>query len=57
MLRLPVGLDALDAQAAFVGAEEVVDFITAAVGHTVKAVTGSPTGCPGSCISSGDARG
>ncbi|MDE0654347.1 MAG: aspartate--tRNA ligase [bacterium] len=34
----------LDAEAAFVGAEEVIDFITTAVSHTVEAVTGSPLG-------------
>jgi len=34
----------LDAEAAFVGAEEVIDFITTAVSHTVDVVTGSPLG-------------
>ena len=34
----------LDAEAAFVGADEVIDFIGTAVGHTVEAVTGSPLG-------------
>ena len=34
----------LDAEAAFVGADEVIDFITTAVAHTVEAVTGSPLG-------------
>ena len=34
----------LDAEAAFVGAEEVIDFITTAVSHTVDMVTGSPLG-------------
>ncbi len=34
----------LDAEAAFVGADEVIDFITTAVSHTVDAVTGSPLG-------------
>ena len=34
----------LDAEAAFVGAEEVIDFITTAVSHAVEAVTGSPLG-------------
>ncbi|MDE0668244.1 MAG: aspartate--tRNA ligase [bacterium] len=34
----------LDAEAAFVGAEEIIDFITAAVSHTVEAVTGDPLG-------------
>jgi aspartyl-tRNA synthetase len=32
----------LDAEAAFVGSEEVIDFITTAVSHTVEVVTGSP---------------
>ena len=34
----------LDAEVAFVGADEVIDFITTAVSHTVEAVTGSPLG-------------
>ncbi|MCY3663759.1 MAG: aspartate--tRNA ligase [bacterium] len=34
----------LDAEAAFVGAEEVIDFITTAVSHTADVVTGSPLG-------------
>ncbi|MCY4102957.1 MAG: aspartate--tRNA ligase [bacterium] len=34
----------LDAEAAFVGADEVLDFITTAVSHTVDVVTGSPLG-------------
>ena len=34
----------LDAEAAFVGADEVIDIITTAVAHTVEAVTGSPLG-------------
>ena len=34
----------LDAEAAFVGADEIIDFITTAVSHTVEAVTGSPLG-------------
>ncbi len=34
----------LDAEAAFVGADEVIDFITTAVSHTVEAVTGAPLG-------------
>ena len=34
----------LDAEAAFVGADEVLDFITTAVSHTVDRVTGSPLG-------------
>ncbi len=34
----------LDAEAAFVGADEILDFITTAVSHTVEAVTGSPLG-------------
>lgn len=32
----------LDAEAAFVGADEVIDFITTAVSHTVEIVGGSP---------------
>ncbi len=32
----------LDAEAAFVGADEVIDFITTAVSHTVEQLTGSP---------------
>ena len=34
----------LDAEAAFVGAEEVIDFIGTAVSHTVEVVTGAPLG-------------
>lgn len=34
----------LDAEASFVGAEEVMEFITEAVGHAVAAVTGEPLG-------------
>ena len=34
----------LDAEVAFVGADEVIDFITTAVSHTVEAVTGAPLG-------------
>ena len=34
----------LDAEAAFVGAEEVIDFITTAVSHTADMVTGAPLG-------------
>ena len=34
----------LDAEAAFVGADEVIDFITTTVSHTVDMVTGSPLG-------------
>ena len=34
----------LDAEAAFVGADEIIDFITTAVSHTVESVTGSPLG-------------
>ena len=34
----------LDAEAAFVGATEIIDFITTAVSHTVDMVTGSPLG-------------
>ncbi len=34
----------LDAEAAFVGADEVIDFIGTAVSHTVEVVTGSPLG-------------
>ena len=34
----------LDAEASFVGAEEVMEFITEAVGHAVTAVTGEPLG-------------
>ena len=34
----------LDAEAAFVGADEILDFITTAVSHTVDVVTGSPLG-------------
>ena len=34
----------LDAEAAFVGADEVLDFITTAVSHAVDTVTGSPLG-------------
>ena len=34
----------LDAEASFVGAEEVMEFITNAVGHVVESVTGEPLG-------------
>ncbi|MCY3925575.1 MAG: aspartate--tRNA ligase [bacterium] len=34
----------LDAEAAFVGADEIIDFIGTAVSHTVEAVTGTPLG-------------
>ena len=34
----------LDAEAAFVGSDEVIDFITTAVSHTVESVTGSVLG-------------
>ena len=34
----------LDAEAAFVGADEIIDFITTTVAHTVDATTGTPLG-------------